>query len=207
MHETIRCADAINIMKNYHIIVEKILELKQNPTAPRRFETEHNNYHHHRIQPTDIDIITAIIEKSNISKFDFAAELYCRTLLAQIAHFKYTEYFGGTNYENSINRFHFVETVGWCPTRCQRHIHPIVLPLFILYWNSDSPYMFYGSDNPSEEDAKMTLETYYERLANYKLEFIERALPLFDHILYVNTPKSTKLEILKDFANFSIALN
>jgi hypothetical protein len=86
-------------MENYHSIVEAILELKRSPKTPRKFETEKNEYHNLRIQSTDIDIIVSVIEKLNINNFDFAAELYCRTLLAQIANFKYTEYF---NYDYNI---------------------------------------------------------------------------------------------------------
>lgn len=196
-------------MENYHSIVEEILELKRSPKTPRKFETEKNQYHNLRIQSTDIDIIVSVIEKLNINNFDFSAELYCRTLLAQIANFKYTEYFNDADYESpsNINRFHFVETIGWCPSRCQRHIRPLVLPLLILYWNPNSRYEFSGSDNLSDSDAKEIFDLYLEKFQNYKLEFLKRILILLKYLIKENTPLSIKIELINDFSNFTVALN
>ena len=182
-------------MQNYPSILEKITSLKKNTTIKRIFQVEHNEYHQNRIQPTDIDIILNVIEEEKLSKFDFAAELYCRTLLAQIINFKYSEYFNDDGYDeaNNINRYQFIETIGWCPSRCQRHIRPIILPLLILYWNPNGKYEFYGSDNPSDEEANKTLEIYADRLEQYKAEFGERIPSLFEYILNQKTPNEVRL--------------
>jgi len=196
-------------MQNYPSIVEKITLLKKIPTLKRIFQVENNEYHNNRIQPSDIDIIVDVLEKEKLSKFDFAAELYCRTLLAQIAHFKYTEYFNHADYESTsnINKFHFVETIGWCPSRCQRHIRPLVLPLLILYWNPEIKYDFNGSDNPSDKEAQEIFDLYLERFEKYKLEFSKSIVVLFEYLIKVNTPYSVKMELINDFSNFTVALN
>jgi hypothetical protein len=195
-------------MKNYSNIVEKILELKRSPPTPRRFQIEHNEYHLLRIQPTDIDSIIEVIEKEKVPKFDFSAELYCRTLLAQIIHSKYNEYFDGWNYENQSNiiRYQFVETVGGCPTLCGTHINPLTIPLLILYWKSISENTLYGSDNFSYTKALITLNEYSERFEKYKSEFTERIIPLFEFIAKANTPHLVKLEIINYFTNYPITM-
>lgn len=196
-------------MKDYADLIRSIIAHKMMGASSRRFQVEHNEYHHNRIQPTDIEIIIDILKKTAISKFDFAAELYCRTLLAQIMHFKYFEYFEGVKYDelHNTNKYHFIETIGFCPSRCKRHIRPLVLPLLILYWNPNKDYNFYGSDNPSDEDARTTLKEYVENFEVYQKLFTERAFPLFEYIAKSDTPKSIKLEILNDFANYSITLD
>lgn len=196
-------------MQNYPFIIEKITSLKKNPTLKRIFQFEHNEYHNNRIQPTDIDIILDVIEAEQFSKFDFAAELYCRTLLAQIANFKYTEYFKYVDYESSsdVNKFHFVETIGWCPTRCKRHIRPLVLPLLILYWNPNSRYEFSGSDNLSDKDAQEVFDLYFERFEDYKLKFSKRIIVLSEYLIKESAPFSVKMELVNDFSNFTVALN
>lgn len=196
-------------MENYHFIVKEILELKRNSKNPRKFETENNHYHNLRIQSTDIDIITNVIEKLNVNNFEFAAELYCRTLLAQIAHFKYTEYFNFSDYESScnLNKFHFVETVGWCPTRCQRHIRPLVIPLLILYWNLEIKNDLNGSDHLSDKDALEVFDLYLERFEVYKLEFSKRIIVLLKFLIKESTPFSVKTELINDFSSFTVALN
>ncbi len=196
-------------MQNYPSALEKITSLKKNSTLKRTFQVEHNEYHHNRIQPTDIDIILDVIQAEKLSKFDFAAELYCRTLLAQIINFKYSEHFNNDGYDepNNINRYQFIETIGWCPSRCQRHIRPIILPLLILYWNPNEKYDFNGSDNPSVEEAKKTLEKYSNRFEQFKAEFVKRIPTLFEYILNPKAPNETKSEIINDFTNFAIEIN
>ncbi len=193
----------------YESLVELILNLKSDTTLPRQFQIEHNDYHQNRLQPTDIDIIEITLKTKNTNKFCFAAELYCRTLLAQIIHFKYTKYFNGYRYDEptNTNRYQFIETIGWCPSRCQRHIRPIILPLLILYWRPNAQYEFFGSDNLSDEEAIKTLEKYHKRLEEYKAEFVERIPSLFGYILNQKTPNEVRLEIINDFANFIIGLN
>ena len=88
-------------MKNYSLVIEQILYLKSDMRIPRRFEVEHNDYHHNRLQPTDIDIITETL--GNRDKFEFAYELFCRTLLAQIIHSSHRGYFRPFDYDRSID--------------------------------------------------------------------------------------------------------
>lgn len=196
-------------MKNYSNLIEQILKLKRSPQTPRRFQIEHNEYHLLRIQPTDVDTITEVLEKEKVSKFDFSAELYCRTLLAQIIHSNYTEYFDGLNYENHSNtkRYTFVEAVGGCPTLCSKHINPIVIPLIILYWKSISENTLQTTDNFSYTKALITLNKYSERIEKYKIEFTERIMPLFEFIAKAKTPDLVKLEIINYFNNYPIIRN
>ena len=195
-------------MKGYAESIKSIITHKMSHTNSHRFQVEHNEYHHNRIQPTDIDIILDVLKHGDISKFDFAAELYCRTLLAQIIHFKYNEYFEGLDYDEqyNTNKYQFVETIGWCPSRCQRHIRPLVLPLLILYWSPSKEYTFYDSDNPSDEDARRTLKEYAENFEQHKISFKDRAFSLFEYIVKFDTPYSVKLDILNDFMNYAITL-
>ena len=198
----------MSLTYSYDRIIKNILELKESPTTPRLHTIEQNNYHYRRLQPTDIDTITEVLEKEGISKFDFSAELYCRTLLAQIIHFEYNKYFNQSDVENNLSSeyYKFVEIVGCCPTPCQRHIQPIALPLFILYWNSSTEYIFNGSDNPSDEDAHRTMKEYIEKFKDYKIEFLKRLPPLLEYIIIPNTPQSVKEGIANDFSNFSFTI-
>ena len=196
-------------MENYSITIQRILAHKESQGSPHAFELEPSRYHWYRIQPTDVSIIIENLNETGVKRFEFAAELYCRTLLAQLVHFKYKCYFGNLDYEvpKDMQRFHFVETVGWCPGRCRRHIHPLVLPLLILYWKPEAKYAFHGSDNPSDEEAQRTLSLHFQSFVRYKSSFVERVPALFDYLLKASTPSSVKSKIVDDFVNFPVALN
>lgn len=196
-------------MKDYAGLIELIISYKMRGAGSRRFQVERNEYHLNRIQPTDVDIIIDVLKKEKISQFDFAAELYCRTLLAQIIHYKYSQYFQVVNYDGQCNmgRYQFVETIGWCPTRCRRHIRPLVIPLLILYWDPNENYTFFRSDNPSDEDARRTLKAYKQNFELYKSLFVERAFSLFEYIVKSDTPKSVKLDIVNDFVSYPLELD
>lgn len=196
-------------MKNYASTIEEILKLKQESKGDLFIPNFAEQHHNSRIQPTDIQIVLRVIGQHGSSKFEFAAELYCRTLLAQITHSGSRKFFEDIGYEEaaSAKRFNFVETIGWCPGRCRRHIHPLVLPLLILYWKPEAKYAFHGSDNPSDEEAQRTLSLHFQSFVRYKSSFVERVPALFDYLLKASTPSSVKSKIVYDFVNFPVALN
>lgn len=194
-------------MKNYSSVIEQILRLKSDMRTPRRFEVEHNDYHHNRLQPTDIDIITETL--GNRDKFEFAYELFCRTLLAQIIHSSHRGYFRPFDYDRSIgaNKYEFVEVVGWCPSRCSRHISPLVVPLFVLYWDPEETYNFAGSDHPSINDANRVFEDLFDELSEYKIRFCQRMPELLEYIVTPDTPESEKDRIVNHFMGFEVLLH
>ena len=196
-------------MENYASTIEQILKLKQESKGDHFIPNFAEQHHNSRIQPTDIQIVLRVIGQHGSSKFEFAAELYCRTLLAQITHSGSRKFFEDIGYEEvaSAKRFNFVETIGWCPGRCRRHIHPLVLPLLILYWKPEAKYAFHGSDNPSDDEAQRTLSVYFQSLARYKSSFVERVPALFDYLLKASTPSTVKSKIVDDFVNFPIGLS
>lgn len=194
-------------MKNYSSVIEQILYLKSDIRIPRRFEVEHNDYHHNRLQPTDIDIIIQVLGSRD--KFEFAYELFCRTLLAQIIHSSHRRYFRPFDYDRSIgaNKYEFVEVVGWCPSRCSRHISPLVVPLFVLYWDPEETYNFSGSDHPSINDANRVFGDHFDELSDHKIRFRQRLPGLLEYIVVPDTPESERNRIENHFMGFDLLLD
>ena len=194
-------------MNFYSRTLQRILELKQDESKERLYQFEHTEYHHDRLQETDVDLIMEVLVNLDLPKTEFAYELYCRTLLAQITHSGFIRYFDNHNYSSDINplKLQFIETVGCCPSSCNYQLRPLGIPILILYYCSTNTKNASYSINLQYSDIERTLSTHRDAIRTYKTDFSKRIRLVLEPLLNPNTPEEIKIEIVKEFEIFEVA--
>jgi len=194
-------------MNFYSRTLQRILELKQDESRERLYQVEHNEYHHDRLQETDIDLIMEVLVNLDLPKTEFAYELYCRTLLAQITHSGFIRYFDNHTYSSDTNplKLQFIETVGCCPTSCNYQLRPLGIPILILHYCSTNTDNVSYSINLLYSDIERTLSEHRDAIRAYKTDFSNRIRSVLEPLVSPNTPEEIKIEIVKVFNSFEVA--